>query len=177
MRFSELAIGGAWRIELEPNVDERGWFARTFCATELAQHGIDSRIAQESVSWNDRRGTLRGMHLQLGDAAEGKHIRCTVGAAFDVLVDVRVGSPTYLRWVAEELTAANRVTLYAPPGVAHGFLTLEDSTEIEYRMTEPYASSAAVGHRWDDPAFGISWPFDPIFVSERDTSWPYVSHP
>jgi dTDP-4-dehydrorhamnose 3,5-epimerase len=172
MRFEPLDLPGAWRLELDRLSDERGWFARTFCAEELAAHGIDPTVVQENVSHTARRGTLRGMHLQSGSAGEGKHIRCTRGRVFDVLIDLRPQSPTHRRWVEVELAEGTHTTLYAPPGIAHGFLTLTDGVEIEYRMTAPYVAEAATGVRWDDPAFAIRWPADPVAMSDRDASWP-----
>lgn len=175
MRVTPLAIPGAWSIDIEPREDERGWFARTFCAEELTAYGIDVRVAQTNASWNIRRHTLRGMHYQAAPHGEGKTVRCTRGAIFDVLVDVRSDSATFGTWDAAELTAANRRALYAPPGVAHGFLTLEDATEVAYQMSVPYHPNSARGFRWDDPAVAIDWPHPPSFVSARDAELPTLS--
>jgi len=173
VRFEPLPIEGAWHVVAEPSTDERGAFARTWCADEFAAHGIDVRVAQTSTSWNVRRGTLRGLHLQREPHGEGKLVRCTRGRAFDVLVDLRPG-PGRLRWVGIELAADERNSVWAPPGVAHGFLTLEDATELAYQMTVAYEPAAAYGVRWDDPSIGVTWPFEPVVISERDRSWPDV---
>lgn len=172
MRFESLGIPGAWQIELERRIDDRGWFARIFCAEEMAAQGIPTAIVQENVSYNSRRGTLRGLHLQLPPHAEGKHVRCTRGRIFDVLVDLRPESETHRQWIGVELSAEAGTTLYAPPGLAHGFLTLSDDVEVEYRMTAPYVPSATSGVRWNDPAFGIDWPELPREMSETDANWP-----
>lgn len=172
MRFTALELPGSWRIDLDLIPDERGWFARTYCPDELMAHGIDPAIAQENTSHTLRAGTLRGMHLQLEPHAEGKHVCCTRGRVYDVLVDLRRDSPTHGRWIGLELSAENRTTLFAPAGLAHGFLTLTDDVEVEYRMTAPYDAASASGVRWDDPAFGIEWPDRPLLISQRDRSWP-----
>lgn len=172
MRFEELALPGAFRVSLEPRVDERGWFARTYCAEEFAAHGIDPTIVQENISTTARAGTLRGLHFQAGEAAEGKHIRCTRGRIFDVLVDLRPDSQAHRRWVGLELAGDDTAFLYAPPGLAHGFVTLTDDVVVEYRISAPFVAAAASGIRWDDPAFGIHWPVTPVAMSERDATWP-----
>ena len=172
MRFSPLAVEGAWLLEEERAVDERGWFARTFCTDELGARGLDTRVAQRSVSFSHRRGTLRGMHWQAEPAAETKLIRCNRGGVHDVIVDLRPTSATYRRWAALELRAGDGRSLYVPEGVAHGFLTLEDDTEVDYQMSVPYAPASARGARWDDPAFGIEWPAPPTVISERDRTYP-----
>jgi len=170
--FTELALPGAYLIELEPYVDERGFFARVWCHRELEEHGLDTRVSQSSISYNRRRGTLRGMHFQVAPHAETKLVRCTRGSIHDVIIDLRPDSPTYLRHLAVELTAENRGTLYIPEGFAHGFQTLEDDTEVLYQMTTPYSPAHARGVRWNDPTFGIEWPIaDPIII-ERDDSYP-----
>lgn len=172
MRFTELDVAGAVLVSPDRHEDERGHFARTWCAEEFAEHGLDTRVAQASVSFNHRAGTLRGMHWQDRVAPEIKLVRCTRGAVVDVIVDVRPESPTHLVHAAVELTEDNGVALHIPAGVAHGFLTLRDATEILYQMTTPHTPTAARGARWDDPAFGISWPAAPVVINERDRTWP-----
>ena len=142
----------------EPHVDERGFFARTFSAEEFARLGLNPMVAQCSISFNERRGTLRGLHLQAPPHTEAKLVRCTQGRMFDVAVDLRTASSTYLRWTATELSAENRRSLYVPEGCAHGFLTLADATEVSYQISRGYVAEAGSGYRWDDPAFGIDWP-------------------
>jgi len=172
VKFHPLGLPGLYRIDLEPLADERGFFARTFCAREFAAAGLDDRLVQASLSWNPRRGTLRGLHWQAAPHAEAKVVRCVRGRIWDVLVDVRPGSPTFRRHVALELGAESRAAVYVPPGVAHGFLTLEDDCEVHYQMSEFHAPETARGARYDDPAFGIAWPAPVRVVSERDRSWP-----
>ena len=175
MRFVETDLPGAFLLELEPAEDERGWFARTFDADEFAAHGLAHEVAQSSVSGNARAGTLRGLHWQAAPHAEAKLIRCARGAIFDVLADVRPDSPAFGRWVGYELRPGNGRMLYAPAGVAHGFQTLEDDTEVSYQMDVPYAPESARGVRWDDPDLAIAWPDPPAgerTISERDRGWP-----
>lgn len=159
-------------VEPERLADERGFFARTFCAREFAAHGLDSRLVQCSLSFNPRRGTLRGMHYQEGPHGEGKLVRCTRGRIHDVALDLRRDSATFRHHVAVELSAENRLALYLPPGVAHGFLTLEDDCEVAYQMSEFFDPAAGRGVRFDDPAFGIAWPAPVELVSARDRSYP-----
>lgn len=151
--------------------DERGFFARTFCRDEFAAHGLVADYAQCSTSLNHRRGTLRGMHYQKAPRAEAKIVRVTAGAVFDVALDLRPDSPTYLKWSAAELTAENRHALYIPPGCAHGFITLRDSTEMLYYMSEPFVAEYYCGARYNDPAFGIKWPFAPTIINPRDAGY------
>ena len=172
MKFSPLTIAGAWRVEPQPVADERGFFARTWCQQEFAAQGLETRLVQCSVSVSPRRGTLRGMHYQAPPHGEVKLVRCTRGAIYDVLVDLRPDSATLLAWEAVELTADNRHAVYIPPGVAHGFLTLVDDCEVYYQMSEFYHAEAARGARWNDPAFGIVWPQAVTTISERDSSYP-----
>jgi dTDP-4-dehydrorhamnose 3,5-epimerase len=172
MIFHETALPGAWRIDLQKLVDERGFFARSFCQHEFAEHGLDPAVAQCNVSQNKQRGTLRGMHFQLPPAAEAKLVRCTRGAIYDVILDLRPHSPAFLRWEAFELTTAGYEMLYIPRGFAHGFLTLADDSEVFYQMSEFYAPSLASGVRWDDPLFGIHWPEPVRCISHRDQSYP-----
>jgi dTDP-4-dehydrorhamnose 3,5-epimerase len=174
MIVRETSVSGVLIVEPEPSIDERGLFARTFCAGELAQHGISMQITQASTSYNERRGTLRGMHLQRAPHEEAKIVRCTRGVVFDVAVDLRADSATFLRWAAVELSAETRRELFVPTGCAHGFLTLEDATELEYLISVPYAPKSAAGVRWDDPAIGIDWPFAPKVMGDRDRSFPLL---
>jgi dTDP-4-dehydrorhamnose 3,5-epimerase len=170
--FHTTAIAGVWRIEPERHADERGFFARTWDPDELGALGLSSRIAQCSISYNRRRGTLRGMHYQAAPHEEAKIVRCTSGAVFDVAVDLRPASDTYCAWVGFELSAENRNALYVPEGCAHGFLTLADDAEVEYQISVPHAPDAARGVRWDDPAFGIAWPEPVAVLNGRDASYP-----
>ncbi len=173
MIFTETSLGGAHLIELEQARDERGWFARTFDADEFRDRGLDAAIVQGSTSFNERAGTLRGMHYQEAPHGEVKLVRCTRGAIFDVIVDLRPKSPTYCDWYGVELTADNAKTLYIPVGFAHGFQTLSDASEVSYQMTHEYVPEAARGVRWDDPVFGIEWPAaEDRVVSERDRGYP-----
>lgn len=172
MRFFELPLAGAFRVELERHADDRGYFARTYCAREFAAAGLEPAVAQASISWNPRRGTLRGMHWQAAPHAEAKLVRCAQGRVHDVVVDLRPGSPTYLRHVAVELSAAEGNALYIPPGLAHGFLTLVDGCQVHYQMSTAHAPEAARGARWNDPAFAIEWPAAVEVLSDRDRTWP-----
>jgi dTDP-4-dehydrorhamnose 3,5-epimerase len=173
MRFTETELPGAFLIDLERREDERGFFARAWCEEELAAHGLDTRVSQCNISFNERRGTLRGLHYQVPPHAEVKVVRCTRGSIYDVIVDLRPGSATYMRWIGIELTAENRLQLYVPEGFAHGYLTLEDATETFYQVSMPYAPGAERGARWDDAAFDIAWPdIGELVISEKDRSWP-----
>lgn len=172
MMFTEGSVAGAWLVEVERRVDERGFFARTHCVAEFEAHGMTAAFRQSSVSFNTRRGTLRGMHYQARPHAEAKLVRCTAGAVFDVIVDLRPSSPTYRRWYGTELTASNRRALYIPEGVAHGFISLTEDTEILYMISVDYEPGSARGIRWNDPAIGIMWPLQPTTISARDASYP-----
>lgn len=173
MRFTELGLSGAYRIELELLEDERGFFARTFCETEFRGRGLTTAFVQSSISFNLHRGTLRGMHYQAAPHEEVKIVRCTSGAVYDVIVDLRSKSPTYGNWRGVELTAMNHVALYIPAGFAHGFQTLVDETELLYQMSTEYVQSAARGIRWDDEAIGIEWPIrDHVTISAQDRALP-----
>ncbi len=172
MRFLPSRIEGVVAIEPDPVRDERGFFERTWCAAEFGEHGLDARLAQCSASFNRRRGTLRGMHLQAPPHAEAKLVRVTRGAIHDVALDLRPDSPTFRQWVAEELSAENRRMLYVGPGLAHGFQTLEDQTEVFYQISVPHHPGSARGVRWDDPAFGIEWPLADPILNERDAGYP-----
>jgi dTDP-4-dehydrorhamnose 3,5-epimerase len=171
MMFTATLLEGAWLIELDRREDERGFFARMWCRQELAAQGLDTEIAQESVSYNRHRGTVRGLHFQRPPHEETKIVRCTSGAIFDVIVDLRRSSPSYLCWQGIELTAKNRKALYIPKGFAHGFQTLTDDAEIVYQISAFYAPESAAGYRYDDPAFGIAWPLPTTLISDRDLSW------
>jgi dTDP-4-dehydrorhamnose 3,5-epimerase len=166
--FRATPIGGAFVIETEPVEDDRGSFARTFCQEEFRRHGLDPCVAQCGISVNARRGTLRGMHLQAPPHSEAKLVRCARGAIHDVILDLRVGSPTFRRWFAVELTPTGGRLVYVPAGLAHGFQTLEPDTDVSYQMSQPYVPEAATGVRWDDPAFGIQWPLDVSAISDDD---------
>jgi dTDP-4-dehydrorhamnose 3,5-epimerase len=165
-------IGSAWVIEPERREDERGFFARTWDPEEFAQRGLNTELAQCSISYNRVRGTLRGLHYQAAPHAEAKLVRCTAGAIFDVVVDLRPDSPTFRGWFGVELSAENRLALYVPEDCAHGFLTLDDDSEVHYQISQSYMPEAARGVRWDDPAFAINWPGEVVVINERDRSYP-----
>lgn len=175
MRFLESKIGGAWIIDIAPIHDQRGFFATTFVPAEFERRGMAASVAQYNLAFNHRRGTLRGMHFQKSPHAQAKLIRATRGALLDVIVDLREDSPTFRQWDAVELTADNHRMFYMPEGIAHGYITLADQTEACYHVSGPWVPSAESGVRWDDPAFGIEWPFAPVVISERDASWPLWS--
>ena len=172
MIFLETPLQGAYVIEVEKLEDERGFFARSWCVREFAAKGLDSHLVQCNVSFNKRKGTLRGLHYQIPPHAEVKLVRCTKGSLFDVIVDLRKDSPTFLKWVGVELTASNHRMLYIPKLFAHGFQTLEDNTEIFYQMSEFYEPAASKGLRWNDPRLGISWPDIGGVMSQRDQAYP-----
>ncbi len=174
MIFTESALAGAFVIELERIEDDRGFFARSFCAEEFAAHGLPAVMPQCSVSFNARRATLRGLHFQADPHAEDKLVRCTAGAIFDVIVDLRRDSPGRGRWLGIELTADNRRSLFIPRGFAHGFITLTDGSEVLYMMSVPYVPGFARGVRWNDPAIGIDWPLEPEHMTERDAAYPLL---
>jgi dTDP-4-dehydrorhamnose 3,5-epimerase len=175
MIINETRLAGAYTIDLEPVEDERGFFARQWCEQEFADAGLTTAVSQASVAFNREKGTLRGMHWQVAPHAEVKLIRCVRGAIHDVIVDLRPESMTFSEWFAVDLTAENRRTLYVPEGLAHGYLTLEDESEVWYQMSAPYAPDAARGFRYDDPRFGIRWPGAVRVISERDRRWPPYS--
>lgn len=177
MKFLPTALDGVVLVETVRLEDDRGAFARTYCEREFAEAGIASRFVQCNVSQNRRRGTLRGMHLQAAPHAEGKLVRCVRGAVLDVAVDVRDGSPTFGRWVGVELSADRQNAVYIGPGLAHGFLSLADDSELFYMMTAEFVAGASRGYRWDDPVFAIAWPFAPVVIAERDRTWPLVVRP
>lgn len=172
MIFEETGIGGAWLIRQRRFGDERGYFARTMCVNAFAEHGMDVAFVQQNTSYNADKGTFRGFHWQEAPHAEGKLVRCTRGSVFDLVLDVRPDSPTFRQWRGFELTADNGDLLYVPPGCGHGYLTLEDNTEVGYSVTEFYAPHAERGVRHDDPAFGVTLPIGVTTLSEKDKNWP-----
>lgn len=175
MNFSPTHLDGAMVIELDPHKDERGFFARAFCRDEFAAHGLEPEVAQCNVSYSPRKLTLRGMHYQAAPHAEAKLVRCTRGAIYDAIIDLRHESPTFKRYFAIELSWQNHTMLYVPAGFAHGFLTLEAETEVFYQMSAPYQPESARGVRWNDPVFAIPWPHEPEVISERDAGYPGFS--
>ena len=172
MLFEEAGVSGAFVLRPERRADERGFFARIHCEKELADHRLEGGVTQINTGFSPRAGTLRGMHYQTSPHAEVKIMRCVRGAAFDVVLDLRRDSPTFLKWFGTELTAENGLMLYAPAGTAHGYLTLSDDTELLYMTTRPYAPDAARGVRFDDPTFNIAWPAGIQVISSADRSWP-----
>jgi dTDP-4-dehydrorhamnose 3,5-epimerase len=172
MIFIDVGLPGVYELQIEPKSDERGFFARTWCRDEFAAKGLDSQLVQCSLSYNTTKGTLRGMHFQAAPYAETKLVRCNQGAIYDVVLDLRPESTAYRRWVGVRLTAEERNALYIPKGCAHGFLTLEDDTEVFYQMSEFYNAESARGLRWNDPAFAIVWPANVAVISARDANYP-----
>ena len=172
MKYVSTILPDVWIVDLERHVDERGYFARSWCEKEFGDQGLNPRLVQCSISFNLRRGTLRGMHYQAAPHAEVKLVRCTRGAVYDVVLDLRPNSPTFTRWMAVELSADNGRAVYIPEDCAHGFQTLTDEAEVFYQMSEVYHPESACGVRWDDPAFAIQWPGDDKIVSSRDTAFP-----
>lgn len=171
MIFKETKLKGAFIIESERIEDERGFFARTFCRKEFEAHGLNANLVQCSVSFNKKKGTLRGMHYQAAPHQEAKLVRCTMGAIYDVMLDLRHESPTFKQWVSVELTDENCRMVYVPEGFAHGFQTLQDRTELTYQISEFYCAEYARGVRWDVPQFGIQWPGSPSILSTKDASY------
>jgi dTDP-4-dehydrorhamnose 3,5-epimerase len=174
MIFTASTLAGAYVVDLTRIEDDRGFFARTFSAAEFAARGLPTEMPECSTSFNARKGTLRGLHFQAAPHAEDKLVRCTAGAIFDVIVDLRSGSATERRWFGAELTAENRRSLFVPKGFAHGFITLADETEVLYMITVPYVSGFDRGVRWNDPALGIRWPIEPAVISTRDAALPLL---
>lgn len=172
MRFVDTPLKDAVVVELEKLEDERGYFARTWCVREFGAHGLDEHLVQCSTSFNVVRGTIRGLHYQVAPHAETKLVRCTRGAIFDVIADIRPSSPTFLQWFGVELTADNGKMLYIPKGFVHGFQTLEQNSEVFYQMNEFYEPSAARGLRWNDPLLGVRWPLDVQVMSPKDRGYP-----
>ena len=174
MKFTGCTLSDAFLVDLVPEKDERGFFARTFCDEEFAARGLAEHMCQSSVSYNAHARTLRGLHWQAAPHEEEKLVRCTAGAIFDVIVDLRPRSPTYRGWYAVILSAANRRALYVPKGCAHGFLTLSEASEVLYMISVAYAPGFGRGLRWDDPAIGIAWPYAPAVISARDAALPQL---
>jgi dTDP-4-dehydrorhamnose 3,5-epimerase len=172
MIFTKTPIAGAYLIDLEKRGDDRGFFARVFCRDEFGEHDLETQFVQINNSSSAERGTLRGLHYQLAPAEEVKVVRCIAGALWDVIVDIRPESPTFGRWFGAELTAANRRMMYAPRGMAHGFVTLTDDTEAFYLVSAFYAPERERGIRWNDPRFGVEWPVTPIVMSDKDRDRP-----
>lgn len=174
MSIVETDLPGVFLIEPELVADRRGFFARLYDEEELVGLGIDARVAQYSIAFNDSTATIRGLHYQQAPNGETKVVRCTAGVLFDVVVDLRLASPTRHRWVGFELSASNRKTLIIPPGCAHGYLTLTPATEVAYLISVPYVKTAQRGVRWDDPVLAISWPRPPLVIGERDAALPFL---
>jgi dTDP-4-dehydrorhamnose 3,5-epimerase len=176
MIFKETKLKGAYLIEIEPTKDERGFFARSFCVREFEKHGLDIHIVQCNISYNKKRGTLRGMHYQIAPYAEAKLVRCTMGAIYDVIIDLRSNSATFKRWIAAELTKENLQMLYIPEGFAHGFQTLTDNGELIYYHTAFYSPEYERGLRFDDPRLAINWPLPAGAISPKDQSYPLIDN-
>jgi dTDP-4-dehydrorhamnose 3,5-epimerase len=172
MKFTPADLRDAYVIEPELILDERGFFSRSFCREEFERHGLNPNLLQCNISFNEERGTLRGLHYQQAPYAEAKLVRCTMGAIYDVILDLRPHSATFKQWTAVELTAKNRLMLYIPEGFAHGFQTLADDTEVFYQMSAVYQPDAACGIRWNDQAFAITWPIKPLIISAKDKNYP-----
>ena len=172
MKFYDLPLAGAYIIEIEKKGDERGFFSRIYCRKEFNDLGLDTDIVQINDSFSKTRGTLRGIHYQLPPKTETKIVRCTTGALWDVIVDLRKNSPTFCKWHGETLTANNRKMMYVPKGFGHAFVSLEDNTELIYFVTEFYAPEYERTIRWDDPRFSIKWPFEPVIISDKDNNAP-----
>lgn len=171
MLFTETKLKGAYIVNLEPHGDERGFFARSWCSEEFEKLGLNPRLSQCNISFNKTRGTLRGMHYQMEPYPEAKLVRCTMGAVYDVIIDLREESPNFQQWFAIELSAENHCALYVPERFAHGFQTLTDNSEVFYQMSESFHPECARGVRWDDPAFGIEWPYRGPIISPRDQEY------
>jgi dTDP-4-dehydrorhamnose 3,5-epimerase len=172
MIFTETKLPGAYLIDIKKLKDERGFFARGWCQKEFEDHGLVPHVLQANISYNIRKGTLRGMHYQVAPYAETKLIRCVRGALYDVIIDLRPDSPTYMQWLGVELSAESYKMLYVPEGFAHGFQTLVDNTEATYQVSQFYTPGAEGGLRYNDPAFGIEWPLEVQVISDKDKSWP-----
>jgi dTDP-4-dehydrorhamnose 3,5-epimerase len=172
MQFHPTSLQGAWRVHLEPACDRRGYFARTFCVEEFAARALETNYSQHSISFTARKGTVRGLHYQREPDSEAKVVRCIKGVIWDVIIDIRPDSPTYLRWQKFELSDVNGDQLYVPAGFAHGYQTLSDDVEVNYLISVPYVPQSACGIRYDDPTFGITWPLPVTEISEKDVRWP-----
>jgi dTDP-4-dehydrorhamnose 3,5-epimerase len=177
MIFTESPLPGAFLVDLELLTDERGFFARAYSPDEFSAQGLSTPLRQCSVSYNARKGTLRGLHYQAAPHEEHKLVRCTAGAIFDVIVDIRPHSPHYRQWFGAELSAQNRRAVFIPPGFAHGFVTLSDDAEVYYMISVPHSPQHAQGFRWSDPAFGIQWPVAPRVIAARDAACPLLDSP
>lgn len=174
MKFIETPLAGAYVVELEKREDERGFFARAFCVDEFAAHGLNTTVKQSNLSGSAQKGTTRGLHYQVAPMGEVKFIRCIKGAVFDVLVDMRPESSTYLKWFGLELSAQNQRAIYIPEGFAHGHQTLEDDSQIMYLTSQVYSPEHERGVRWNDPKVNVQWPLAPTVVSDKDQSWPLI---
>jgi len=172
MIFTETKLKGAYIIDIEPRTDDRGFFARAWCQDEFTKHGLNPGVVQINAGFSHKRGTLRGMHYQTDPCAEVKLVRCTLGAIYDVIIDLRIDSPTHKQWVGVELTQENHRMLYAPEGFAHGYMTLVDDAEMFYQTTHEFSREHATGVRYNDPAFGVDWPLPIQVISEQDENWP-----
>jgi dTDP-4-dehydrorhamnose 3,5-epimerase len=172
MKFTETKLKGAFIVEIEKLTDDRGFFARSWCRKEFEAYGLTSRVVQTNVSFNHKKGTLRGMHYQIAPYQESKLIRCTRGAIYDVIIDLRPDSPTYKQWIGVELTADNYTLFFVPEDFAHGFMTLVDDTEITYQVSPFYTPGSEKGIRFNDPTLNIQWPLEVFVISEKDRTWP-----
>jgi dTDP-4-dehydrorhamnose 3,5-epimerase len=172
VKCTALPLAGAHLIDFDPSYDIRGYYATTWCAREVRGFGLSDRIVQSGTSFNRKRGTIRGMHFQAGAHAQIKFVRCSRGAMYDVIIDLRPDSATYCRWIAVELSASQPSVLYVPEGFAHGFQTLADDTEVTYQMSEYYHPPAERGVRWNDSRFGIPWPVEDVIISDKDRGYP-----
>jgi dTDP-4-dehydrorhamnose 3,5-epimerase len=170
--FNKTKLNGAYIMEIEKHSDERGFFSRSWCNKELEDHGLNSGLAQANIGFSLKKGTLRGLHYQVHPYEEVKVVRCTMGAIFDVIVDLRPDSPTYKQWISVELNSENRKMIYVPEGFAQGYITLNDNTEICYNTSQFYSPEFARGVRYDDPSFSIKWPIEVAVISKADKSWP-----
>ena len=173
MIFTETKLKGSYIIDVRRLEDERGFFGRSYCQREFEDHGLNTNAVQANVSCNKTKGTLRGMHMQVAPFSETKLVRCTRGVIYDVIVDLRENSETFREWIGVELTADNYRMLYVPEGFAHGFVTLENNSDVTYQVTQFYTPGAECGYRWDDPAFNIVWPIEPLIISEKDKAHPF----
>ena len=173
MKFSKTALKDAYIIELEPHNDERGFFARTYCQNEFAEQGINFKPVQANISYNRLKHTLRGMHFQKSPHVEAKLVNCIWGAVYDVIIDIREESPTFNQWISVELSGKNKKMIYVPEGFAHGFMTLEDETAVNYLMSEFYKPGVSRGIQWDDPFYNIEWPAEAEVISDKDKNWHY----
>jgi dTDP-4-dehydrorhamnose 3,5-epimerase len=172
MIFTETKLKGAYIIDVKRLEDERGFFGRSYCQREMDEYGLNTNMVQANVSYNKKKGTLRGMHMQVSPYEETKLVRCTRGAIYDVIIDMREDSETYKQWIGVELTADSYRMLFVPEGFAHGFITLEDNTDVTYNVTQFYTPGSERGIRWNDPAFNIEWPMEPVIISDKDQAHP-----